>query len=149
MMQLLLGVLLEIVHKWKRIAIIYFASALGGSLFTTVLDNGNFTVGASDGVYGLMFAHIATIILNWSEMERKFSKLFCVLLYVMHDIGTTLYTELVEKQNSSVRSNLIARSEFIDDIWSIFTHSIDKSCSSFRRRYNRIFGVNFGVEKFS
>lgn len=103
MFQLILGVFLEIVHKWKRIAIIYLASTVGGSLCITVLQNDTYSVGASNGVYGLLFSHLATIILNWNEMDRKFSRLFCVALYIVYDVGTNLYSELVEEEKSNVR----------------------------------------------
>lgn len=102
-MQLILGVFLEIVHQWKRISIIYLASVFGGSLATTVLENTSYAVGASDGVMGLLFSHLATIILNWNEMDRKFSRLFCVALYVVYDVCTDLYRELVEERGLNVR----------------------------------------------
>lgn len=101
-MQLILGVLLEIIHHWKRIAIIYLASVLGGSLFISVLDN-TYTVGASSGVYGLLFSHLATMILNWNEMDRKFCRLFFLLFYIAYDLGLTLYAELIIKKVSHVR----------------------------------------------
>lgn len=34
-MQLLLGILLEMVHKWWRVLVIYFAGVLAGSLATS------------------------------------------------------------------------------------------------------------------
>lgn len=105
-MQLILGVFLEIVHKWKRIAIIYLASVFGGSLCVTVLDNAAYSVGASAGVMGMLFSHLATIILNWNEMERKFTRLFCVALYIVYDISTDVYSALVLEEESNVRSRM-------------------------------------------
>lgn len=93
-MQLILGVFLEIVHKWKRIGIIYLASGFGGTLCITALDNTSYSVGASGAVMGLLFSHLSTIILNWNEMERKFSRFFCVGLYIVYDVGTDVYREL-------------------------------------------------------
>ncbi|KAG4066197.1 hypothetical protein HA402_008941 [Bradysia odoriphaga] len=92
-MQLILGVFLEIVHEWKRIAIIYLASGFGASLCVTVLANTSYGVGASGAVMGLLFSHLATIILNWNEMERKFSRFFCLALYIIYDVGTDVYME--------------------------------------------------------
>lgn len=100
-MQLLCGACLEILHHRKRIAIIYLASVLGGSLFISVLDNG-YTVGASAGVFGLMFAHFATITLNWNEMERKCYLLYTLIIYIIYDTSLTLYNDLVLKKNSHV-----------------------------------------------
>ncbi len=102
-MQLLLGVFLEIVHEWKRIAIIYFASVFGGALCHSVLDNTRCSVGASGGGKGLLFSHLLTIILNWNEMDRKFTRFFCVSLYTAYDIGTDAYSELYLQEMSNVR----------------------------------------------
>ncbi len=106
-MQLVLGVFLEIVHKWKRISIIYLAAVFGGSLSVTVLDNAYYSLGASGGVMGLLFSHLATVILNWNEMERKFARFFCLALYIVYDIGTDVYSELVLGNKSNVRLLLI------------------------------------------
>lgn len=100
--QLILGVLLEIVHNWKRIAIIYLSSILGGSLFITILSPESYAVGASAGVYGLLFSHLSTIIINWNEMDRKCCRLFWLLLYLTFDIGFSMYLELVVETNSNV-----------------------------------------------
>lgn len=102
--QLILGVLLEIVHHWKRIAIIYLSSILGGSLFITVLNPQSYAVGASAGVYGLLFSHLSTIIINWNEMDRKCCRLFWLLLYLVFDIGFSFYLEVIVKSDSNVRS---------------------------------------------
>lgn len=100
--QLILGVLLEIVHNWKRIAIIYLSSILGGSLFITILSPESYAVGASAGVYGLLFSHLSTIIINWNEMDRKCCRLFWLLFYITFDIGFSMYLELVVETNSNV-----------------------------------------------
>lgn len=90
LLQLILGVLLEIVHNWSRIAIIYFASVIGGSLFITVLNPNSYAVGASAGVYGLLFSHLSTIILNWTKMDKKFLRLMMLVIYVVFDIFINL-----------------------------------------------------------
>lgn len=100
--QSILGILLEIVHNWKRVAIIYLSSVLGGSLFISVLSPESYAVGASGGVYGLLFSHLSTIIINWNEMDRKCCRLFWLLFYLIFDIGYTLYAELFVKTDSNV-----------------------------------------------
>lgn len=113
--QLILGVLLEIVHNWKRVAIIYLSSILGGSLFISVLDPQSYAVGASAGVYGLLFSHLSTIIINWNEMDRKCCRLFWLLFYVVFDIGLSLYVELMAKTTSRVRfSSIFVAKELTD-----------------------------------
>ncbi|OXA60344.1 Rhomboid-related protein 1 [Folsomia candida] len=91
--QLILGVLLEMVHNWKRTSIIYMASVVGGSLLITVMSPTVYGVGASAGVYGLLFAHLSTIILNWTEMDRKCCRLFWLLLYIGYDIAINSYVK--------------------------------------------------------
>lgn len=78
--QLVFGIFLEIVHNWKRVATIYLVSVFGGSLFISVLDNA-YVVGASGGVYGLLFSHFATIVLNWHEMENKYGEIIYICIY--------------------------------------------------------------------
>ncbi len=94
---MILGVLIEIVHNWKRTAFIYFASALGGSLFITVLRPQIYVVGASAAVYGLLFSHLSTMILNWNEIRRKFCRFFWLLSYIIFDVSFSLYLEIAAK----------------------------------------------------
>lgn len=61
--QILLGVPLEMVHRWWRILIIYLAGVASGSLLTSIVDPEVYLAGASGGVYALLAAHIATIII--------------------------------------------------------------------------------------
>lgn len=83
MLQAILGVLLEIVHNYKRISVVYLTSVLGGSLFMTVLSPRTYVVGASGGVYGLLGSHLSTIILNWNQMDWKRCRLFWLLFYIL------------------------------------------------------------------
>lgn len=93
LLQVILGILLEIVHNWKRISIIYWASVLGGSLFTTVLSPKVYVVGASAAVYGLLSSHLSTIILNWDQMDRKRCRLFWLILYIVLNFALQLVAE--------------------------------------------------------
>jgi membrane associated rhomboid family serine protease len=63
LVQLLLGVPLEMVHRWWRVLIVYIAGVVAGSLGTSVTDPYVFLAGASGGVYAILLAHIATIIM--------------------------------------------------------------------------------------
>lgn len=102
---MILGVLLEIVHNWKRTAIVYCASVLGGSLFITVLRPHIYAVGASAGVYGLLFAHFSTVILNWNETDRKFWRFFGLLFYIIFDVSLSLYLEIAANAYLNVTYN--------------------------------------------
>lgn len=61
--QLLLGVPLEMVHKWWRVLTIYMLGVLSGSLLTSITDPTVKLVGASGGVYSVITAHFATLLI--------------------------------------------------------------------------------------
>lgn len=68
--QILLGVPLEMAHKWWRVLLVYFCGVLAGSLGSSIMDPMVYLAGASGGVYALITAHIGTIIM----VRRKFIK---------------------------------------------------------------------------
>lgn len=61
--QIFLGVALELVHHWWRVALVYVAGVAAGSMGTSITNPRIFLAGASGGVYALITAHIATIIM--------------------------------------------------------------------------------------
>lgn len=101
-LQVIIGGSLESVHGWKRVARIYLASVLGGTMFVTVLSNSSYSCGASGGLYGLIFSHAAAITLNWYEIDRPFLKLFCWIFFVATAVGQTIYEELIVGETSDV-----------------------------------------------
>ncbi|KAJ0050671.1 hypothetical protein NL108_005064, partial [Boleophthalmus pectinirostris] len=74
-MQLLVGVPLEMVHGATRIGLVYVCGVLAGSLAVSVTDMTAPVVGSSGGVYALVSAHLANVVMNWSGMKCQF-KLF-------------------------------------------------------------------------
>jgi membrane associated rhomboid family serine protease len=66
-MQLLVGLPLEMSHGTRRVALVYGFGVVAGSLATSVFDPKVFLAGASGGVYALVTAHLATLVLNWQE----------------------------------------------------------------------------------
>ncbi|XP_061722473.1 rhomboid-related protein 2 isoform X1 [Cydia pomonella] len=91
LVQLFLGVPLEMVHRWWRVTLVYLAGVAAGSLATSLTDPRVHLAGASGGVYALIAAHIATIIMNWAEMEFAIIQLLVFLLLAAVDIGTAVY----------------------------------------------------------
>ncbi|KAI6229894.1 Rhomboid domain-containing protein [Aphelenchoides fujianensis] len=60
-MQLLIGVPLEMVHKFWRIGALYTAGVITGALLMSAADSGTYLGGASGGVYTLIAAHISNV----------------------------------------------------------------------------------------
>lgn len=61
--QILLGIPLEMVHRGWRVLIIYCAGVVAGSLGTSITDPSVKLAGASGGVYAIITAHIASVIM--------------------------------------------------------------------------------------
>lgn len=78
--QIFLGVALELVHHWWRVALVYLAGVAAGSMGTSIVNPHIFLAGASGGVYALITAHIATIIMvSWMAQSR----LKIYILYIL------------------------------------------------------------------
>ena len=110
-MQLFVGLPLEMSHGSFRISLVYLAGVLAGSLATSTFDPGMYLAGASGGVYSLIAAHLASLILNWKEdvlviRERfregrislakgatvyRLMRLLSVLVYTVCDTGFAMY----------------------------------------------------------
>lgn len=73
MVQILLGIPLEMVHRWWRVLLVYLAGVIAGSLATSLSDPYVYLAGASGGVYALITAHIATIIMVSIENKIQLS----------------------------------------------------------------------------
>ena len=79
LLQLVLGLPLEMVHGSTRLGLIYTAGVLAGSLSTSVLDPGVCLVGASGGVYSLLAGHTANILPNFSDTRYGGARLVATL----------------------------------------------------------------------
>ncbi|XP_047032650.1 rhomboid-related protein 2-like isoform X1 [Helicoverpa zea] len=102
LVQLFLGVPLEMVHRWWRVTLVYLAGVAAGSLATSLTDPKVYLAGASGGVYALIAAHVATIIMNWSEMEFAIIQLLVFLLLAAVDIGTAVYDRYWSHLNQNI-----------------------------------------------
>ncbi|XP_076661123.1 rhomboid-4 isoform X2 [Halictus rubicundus] len=102
LVQVMLGIPLEMVHKWWRVLTIYIAGVVAGSLGTSVSDPRVYLAGASGGVYALITAHVATILMNWSQMEFAVLQLLVFLVVTSFDIGQAIYHRYVLDTNDQV-----------------------------------------------
>ncbi|CAL8073184.1 unnamed protein product [Orchesella dallaii] len=99
-MQLILGCLLEVIHHWKRVGVVYICGVVFGTLAGSVVQPWNFLIGASGGVYALLVAHLATIILNWNEMGCAFLRCILLLAYIGFDIWLVISQEIIAGKKS-------------------------------------------------
>ncbi|XP_057657115.1 protein rhomboid-like [Diorhabda carinulata] len=90
--QLLVGLPLEMVHGSGRVALIYMAGVVAGSLGTSVFDNDVYLVGASGGVYALLAAHLANVLLNYNNMQCGILRLFGIFAIASCDVGYAIYS---------------------------------------------------------
>nr|CAI5862695.1 unnamed protein product [Callosobruchus analis] len=79
------------VHRWQRVLLIYFAGVLAGSLAHSVVDPNIMLGGASGGVYSIMTAHIADVIMNWSVTPYPLIQLIAFSIIICVDLGMTVY----------------------------------------------------------
>ncbi|CAK9824140.1 Rhomboid-related protein 3 [Anthophora retusa] len=102
LVQIMLGIPLEMVHQWWRVLIIYVAGVIAGSLGTSVSDPSVYLAGASGGVYALITAHVATILMNWSQMEFAVLQLLVFLVVTVVDISQAIYNRYVLETNDQI-----------------------------------------------
>uniref|UniRef100_A0A146M6D2 Protein rhomboid n=1 Tax=Lygus hesperus TaxID=30085 RepID=A0A146M6D2_LYGHE len=89
--QVLVGLPLEMVHGSLRIGTVYMAGVLAGSLGTSVFDAGVYLVGASGGVYALLAAHLANVLLNYNNMKFGIVRLLSIFFVASTDVGFAVY----------------------------------------------------------
>ncbi|GMR40950.1 hypothetical protein PMAYCL1PPCAC_11145, partial [Pristionchus mayeri] len=94
-MQCIIGIPLEIVHKVWRIGPLYTMAVVSGALLQYTLDAKVSLVGASGGVYSLITAHLANVFLNWAEMPFRWVRLGIVGFYLTFDIGMVVYRRVI------------------------------------------------------
>ncbi|UXI14729.1 hepatocyte growth factor-regulated tyrosine kinase substrate [Sarcoptes scabiei] len=102
LIQLFLGIPLEMVHKWWRVGIVYLSGVIAGSLASSISDPYTFLAGASGGVYALLAAHLANVIMNWKEMEFNWARLLAIIIFITTDISVAVYDRYKTSQRNRV-----------------------------------------------
>ena len=95
LLQLVLGLPLEMVHGSARLGLIYAAGVLAGSLSTSVLDPGVCLVGASGGVYSLLAGHTANIVTNFSNTRYGGTRLVATLAVASLEVSKYIFNPYV------------------------------------------------------
>ncbi|XP_022656448.1 uncharacterized protein LOC111272254 isoform X2 [Varroa jacobsoni] len=99
--QLFVGLPLEMLHGSWRIGFVYIAAVIAGSVFCSVVDPTAFLVGASCPVYALLSAHLANILLNHDALSefglsKFFLRITLVFLLSSIDFGFALFDRVSE-----------------------------------------------------
>ncbi|KAK6052481.1 peptidase, S54 family [Cooperia oncophora] len=100
--QIVIGVPLEIVHKPWRIGPLYLMAVLTGALLQYTLDPAVYVVGASAGVYALLTAHLANIFINWAEMPYHWVRLALISIFLTFDIGSAIFRRMCSNECETV-----------------------------------------------
>ncbi|XP_024594545.1 rhomboid-related protein 2 isoform X1 [Neophocaena asiaeorientalis asiaeorientalis] len=102
-MQLVLGIPLEMVHKGLRVGLVYLAGVIAGSLASSIFDPLKSLVGASGGVYALMGGYFMNVLVNFREMIPAFGiiRLLIIVLIIVSDMGFALYRRFFVPANGS------------------------------------------------
>ncbi|XP_023144419.1 rhomboid-related protein 2 [Amphiprion ocellaris] len=93
LMQLLLGIPLELVHKGFEVGMVYLAGVLAGSLASSIFDPLSALVGASGGVYALLGGYFMNAVVNFREMIPLLGvfRILAIVLIVGTDFGFAFY----------------------------------------------------------
>ncbi len=91
---LLVGVVLEAVEGPLCVFCIFACAVPCGAAYHSLWKPHAFVRGASGGVYGVMAAHVSTMLMNWHEMPlRYFRLLACVLVIAAEVAGRYWYRQ--------------------------------------------------------
>lgn len=93
LMQLMLGIPLELVHKGFEVGMVYLAGVVAGSLASSIFDPLHALVGASGGVYALIGGYFMNAVVNFREMIPVLGvfRILAILVIVGVDFGFAFY----------------------------------------------------------
>lgn len=99
-MQLLLGIPLELVHKGFEVGMVYMAGVLAGSLCSSIFDPLSALVGASGGVYALIGGYFMNAVVNFREMIPLLGvfRILAIVIFVGTDFGFAFYRRFVNDE---------------------------------------------------
>lgn len=100
LMQLLLGIPLELVHKGFEVGMVYLAGVLAGSLASSIFDPLSGLVGASGGVYALIGGYFMNAVVNFREMIPVLGvfRILVIVLIVGTDFGFAFYRRFADTE---------------------------------------------------
>ena len=84
---LLVGGVLEAVEGPLCVLCIFACAVPCGAAYHSLWKPHAFVRGASGGVYGVMAAHVSTMLMNWHEMPLRYFRLLACLLVIAFEIA--------------------------------------------------------------
>eukprot|EP00049_Salpingoeca_infusionum_P016672 m.342869 g.342869 ORF g.342869 m.342869 type:complete len:388 (+) comp16127_c4_seq1:68-1231(+) len=99
LLQVIVGVPLEMVHGPFRMLGLYLMGAIAGSLASSVVNPTTNLVGASAAVYAIVGAHVADTFLNWKEMPFRWVRLAVLTVLVVTDLGLSISNYIKSKND--------------------------------------------------
>ncbi|XP_047455895.1 rhomboid-related protein 2 [Mugil cephalus] len=99
-MQLMLGIPLEMVHKGFEVGMVYLAGVIVGSLASSIFDPLSALVGASGGVYALIGGYFMNAVVNFREMIPLLGvfRILVIVIIVGTDVGFAFYRRFVSHE---------------------------------------------------
>lgn len=91
LIQLVVGIPLELAHKFERVFVIYIGGIIAGSLGNSIADPHSYLAGASSGCYALVAAHMSNLIINWTEIRGACCRLVLISTFIFIDLGIAIY----------------------------------------------------------
>ncbi|XP_041648498.1 rhomboid-related protein 2 [Cheilinus undulatus] len=97
-MQLVVGIPLELVHKGFEVGMVYLAGVLAGSLSSSIFDPLSALVGASGGVYALLGGYFMNAVVNFREMIPLLGvfRILAIVIFVGTDFGFAFYRRFIQ-----------------------------------------------------
>lgn len=97
LLQLSVGIMLEMVHKSFRVFLVFMSGVLAGSLASSVFDPYIYLVGASGGVYALLGGFLMNVILNWEKMAFNGLHLLYISSIIIADVGFSIWRRVIKE----------------------------------------------------
>ena len=100
--QLVLGFMLESLLGPKTVLDIYFASDIGGNIFSALCNpSKNESVGASSALFGLVGTLISIVVVNWKAFDRS-PEVRCFMIIM---IAFILFLSLISFLDDTLNQN--------------------------------------------
>lgn len=101
------GFHLEELYSTKKFVILYFASAVGGNLLSTIQNTDNISVGASSALFGIFAFQVAYLYDNYENLgPRKNIQIFIIAMMLLTNVGGASATQKID--NSAHLGGFIA-----------------------------------------